>query len=251
MRINNLDSDKNNRIVIDAGTTWAKILSIGVQEKFHKLFKDRLIKSEGNKFFYIVPSQDIKKYNFMFDFSTGHMAKNLVKKQEDSINEIIALSYGCRSIIDLTKEENSLILDLGSRDAKWVRFENGKFKDLDWNNSCASSTGATIEMLLNFYRVNNSELIFQKAKFNVTCGVFGLEKIMDDISSGNDPRVAISKFIHGIAYNTWIFAQKPKKIYLSGGFCNLNVFVDSLKTYCDVITLGRFVLCKGLLTLNM
>ena len=141
---------------------------------------------------------------------------------------------------------NATILDLGSRDAKWVSFKDGKFHDMDWNTSCASSTGATVEMLMKFYDVDLSDLKFNHEKFAVTCGIFGMEKIMDDISSGAEPSEAISKFIHGIAFNAWNFAKKPEKIYLSGGFCENIAFVESLKQYCEVISLGRFVLCEGL-----
>ena len=70
---------------------------------------------------------------------------------------------------------------------------------------------------------------------------------MDDIAKGSNAETAISKFIHGIAFNAWNFAKKPSKIYLSGGFCENQCFVDSLKRYCDVEPLGRFLLCEGLI----
>ena len=117
---------------------------------------------------------------------------------------------------------------------------------MDWNTSCASSTGATVEMLLKFYNVKPEELDFTPDKFAVTCGIFGMEKIMDSISSGVKPAEAISKFVHGIAFNAWNFSKKPEKIYLSGGFCENRCLVDSLKNYCEVETLGRFILCEGL-----
>ena len=141
---------------------------------------------------------------------------------------------------------DGIVLDLGSRDVKWVKFNQGKFKDLDWNNSCASATGATVEMLLKFYDVDVDELVTVDERYNITCGIFGLEKIMDDIAKGQEANVAISKFVHGIAFNAWNFAKKPKKIYLSGGFCENKCFVDSLSKYCEVVPLGRFLLCEGL-----
>ena len=162
--------------------------------------------------------------------------------EESSENEIIALANGCKNIID----KDSTILDLGSRDAKWIKFKDSKFHDMDWNTSCASSTGATVEMLLKFYGVRAEELAFDEEKFAVTCGIFGMEKIMDSISAGVKPSEAISKFVHGIAFNAWNFCKKPEKIYLSGGFCDNKCLVDSLKNYCEVELLGRFVLCEGL-----
>ena len=158
-------------------------------------------------------------------------------------NEIVAMSLGAKDVV----EANSTILDLGSRDAKWIRFKDKKFADMDWNTSCASSTGATVEMLLKFYDISAQELEYSKEKYVVTCGIFGLEKIMDDIASGTPANIAVSKFVHGIAYNAWSFAKKPKKIYLSGGFCNNKCFVNCLKNYCEVVILGQFVLCEGLM----
>ena len=165
-----------------------------------------------------------------------------------SENEIIALANGAKVLIKgftgLNKDVT--VLDLGSRDAKWIKFRDGKFFDMDWNTSCASSTGATVEMLLKFYDVNIEDLNYNEEKFAVTCGIFGMEKIMDSISSGISPACAISKFIHGLAFNAWNFAKQPKNIFLSGGFCENKCFIDSLSQYCQVETLGRFVLCEGL-----
>lgn len=220
-------------IYADAGTTYTKIITI---DEPTDLLDDYFIKTVGGKNYYIVPSSMIKTLPLNIIRSCGHMS-------DSNENEIIALAKGCRQLND----SNMTVLDLGSRDAKWIRFKNSKFHDMDWNTSCASSTGATVEMLLKFYNVESKNLRFNKEKFAVTCGIFGLEKIMDDISNGAEPTDAISKFVHGIAYNAWNFSKKPNKIYLSGGFCENKCFVDSLKYYCEVITLGRFVLCEGLI----
>lgn len=222
-------------IYLDAGTTYSKIIEINDNTLYEEL-SDYFIKRKENKNYYILPSSLIKSTDLKIQKACGHMSSA-------SENEIIALANGVKDIVD----ENSTVLDLGSRDAKWIRFKSGKFHDMDWNTSCASSTGATVEMLLKFYNVNRDELIFNEEKFAVTCGIFGLEKIMDDISNGALPVEAISKFVHGIAYNAWNFAKKPKKIYLSGGFCENKCFVDSIKKYCEVVPLGRFMLCEGLI----
>jgi activator of 2-hydroxyglutaryl-CoA dehydratase len=176
--------------------------------------------------------------DLQFVSACGHMTGDFVHE-----NEIIALAKGAKKYV----EPDSTVLDLGSRDAKWISFKDGKFHDMDWNTSCASSTGATVEMLLKFYEVDSKDLKFDEEKFSVTCGIFGMEKIMDSISNGISPNEAISKFVHGIAFNAWNFAKRPEKIYLSGGFCENQCLVDSLKHYCDVVKLGRFVLCEGLI----
>lgn len=220
-------------IYVDAGTTYSKIISI--DELPIDLLPYR-VKEYKNRHYFIVPSMVLKNFDLKIAKACGHMAKV-------DENEIVAMSKGAENIVDA----NATILDLGSRDAKWIRFKDAKFSDMDWNTSCASSTGATVEMLMKFYDVLPEQLSFEKEKFSVTCGIFGLEKIMDDIASGTNSSVAISKFIHGIAFNAWQFAKKPAKIYLSGGFCNNKCFVDSLKNYCEVVLLGQFVLCEGLM----
>lgn len=218
-------------IYLDAGTTYSKIITD------EKQFDDEFfIKQDGNSAYYILPSRIIKAQNIVPTRSCGHMSNA-------SENEIIALAQGAKKR-DISS--NATVLDLGSRDAKWIKFKDGKFHDMDWNTSCASSTGATVEMLLKFYGVRAEELAFNDEKFAVTCGIFGMEKIMDSISAGVKPSEAISKFVHGIAFNAWNFCKKPEKIYLSGGFCDNKCLVDSLKKYCEVELLGRFVLCEGL-----
>lgn len=218
-------------IYLDAGTTYSKIITD------EKQFDDEFfIKQEGNSAYYILPSRIIKAQNIVPTRSCGHMSNA-------SENEIIALAQGAKK---REISSNATVLDLGSRDAKWIKFKDGKFHDMDWNTSCASSTGATVEMLLKFYGVRAEELAFNDEKFAVTCGIFGMEKIMDSISAGVKPSEAISKFVHGIAFNAWNFCKKPEKIYLSGGFCDNKCLVDSLKNYCEVELLGRFVLCEGL-----
>ncbi|MDR1326808.1 MAG: hypothetical protein LBJ74_00205 [Heliobacteriaceae bacterium] len=205
-------------IYLDAGTTYSKIIIFNGDNLERK----------------IILSKELRELGLKITKACGHMAQN-------NENEIIALAKGCQGCVDT----NATVLDLGSRDAKWIRFKDGKFHDMDWNTSCASSTGATVEMLMKFYDVR--DLKFNPEKFAVTCGIFGLEKIMDDISGGAPPDKAVSKFVHGIAYNAWNFAKRPEKLYLSGGFCENKCFTDSLENYCELVPLGRFKLCEGLM----
>lgn len=220
-------------IYLDAGTTYSKVIT---QDQEIEGFAP--IEQKKSHLYYIIESKIIKSLNLKVDASCGHMTNGT--KHE---NEIIALAKGSKKYI----EPNATVLDLGSRDAKWISFKNNKFHDMDWNTSCASSTGATVEMLLKFYDLKTEDLIFQNEKFNITCGIFGFEKIMDAISKGEKASIAVSKFVHGIAYNAWTFCKKPNKLYLSGGFCQNQCLVDSLKKYCEVVPLGRFILCEGLM----
>jgi activator of 2-hydroxyglutaryl-CoA dehydratase len=220
-------------LFLDAGTTYSKIIS--TSSDVESLVP---VKVQNRFNYYIIESKMLRDLNLNVKAACGHMTGSQIHE-----NEIIALAKGAKKYID----NNATVLDLGSRDAKWITFKDGKFHDMDWNTSCASSTGATVEMLLKFYDLNVSDLKFNPEKFNITCGIFGLEKIMDSISKGDNASDAVSKFVHGIAYNAWNFAKKPNKLYLSGGFCENKCLVESLQNYCDVVLLGRFVLCEGLI----
>lgn len=224
-----MNINAKEKYFLDAGTTWSKILTV-------KPLQDGTF----DKSYKIIQTSLLKDLDIEFTLATGHSAglKN-VRKYE---NEVVALAMGAKRWLD----EENIVLDLGSRDIKWVKFKDKKFSDMDWNTNCASATGATIEMLLKFYDVSVDELEFSNEKYSITCGIFGLEKIMDDVAKGMEPKFAISKFIAGIAYNAWNFTKNPDKLCISGGFCENPCFIKSLEKYCKVEVLGRFILADGL-----
>lgn len=217
------NNENKEKIYIDAGTTWTKILKV----------------ESDNRRYEVILTSKLKELNLKFNKCTGH---SLIKKEGIYENEVVALAMGAKKYL----EDGYTVLDLGSRDIKYVNFENKKFKDMDWNSSCAAATGATIEMLLKFYDLKISDLVFTKEKYSITCGIFGLERIMDDISQGVEAKIAVSKFIHGIAFNAYTFTKNPEKICVSGGFCENKCFIESLSQYCKVVPLGRFILAEGL-----
>ena len=160
------------KIYIDSGTTYTKILKI----------------SENKREYDVIKSADFKKQEIKnITKCTGH---SLFDVKDIYENEVVALALGAKKYL----EDNFIVLDLGSRDIKYVQYQNKKFKDMNWNNSCASATGATVEMLLKFYDVNLDDLKFNSEKYSITCGIFGLERIMDDVAKGLGCDVAISKF---------------------------------------------------------
>jgi len=241
------------KLLLDAGTTWSKIIELSKDGDFGESFSDferqifEVFDKNGQKFFAqncLIPSKTLRSLSVKFDFATGHMVQNLLTDDAVYTNEIIALAYGAMKLV--SNLDNATVLDIGSRDAKWIKFKDGKYCDLDWNSACASSTGATVEMLCKFYDINSEDLKPSDEKYSLTCGIFGMEKIMDDIAKGHGADACVSKYINGLAYNMWNFAKRPEQIFLSGGFCQNNCFVESLRKYCEVTPLGRNVLLMGL-----
>jgi len=215
------------RLVADCGSSWSKIKDLDTGESAICSTKQ------------ILNNPDIR-----FHIATGHLGKDRADSYE---NELVALAQGSLRLVD---DDHFTVVDIGSRDTKFVRFHDRKVRKLDWNQACGASTGFTLELLGKYYELDFSELRFSPERIPVTCGVFAIEKIFDAIIHGYSAEVAIASFIHGIAYNIFKFSQQPDTLYVSGGLCENRCFLDSLSTYCRVIPLGRSVLLEGLVDVS-
>ena len=185
----------------------------------------------------ILPTRELAK-DFMADLATGHNARRRSKR---SINELTALARGGRILID---KPDFVLLDCGSRDIKFIRYENFEVADMGWNAECGASMGFTIELLSKYYDINYSDVPLPDSGFSITCGVLGMSHIFDAVVSGSSETEAVAKFVRGIARNAYRFAGTPERLYLSGGLCDNPLFTGSFP--CDIIPLGRFVLLEGL-----
>ena len=181
-----------------------------------------------------------RRSSLIFDVATGHLSKARARRYK---NEILALAHGALRLVD---DADFTVVDVGARDTKYCRFAGRRSRGLDWNQSCGAATGFTLELLGRYYNLDFAELPVSEKRISLTCGVFGMERIFDSIIKGSPVEEAVGRFVHGLAYNVFSFAQKPARIYLSGGLCENNCFVKSLSRYCQVVPLGRHVLLAGL-----
>jgi len=172
------------------------------------------------------------------DVATGH---NSLRRAKRSVNELTALAKGGGALI---AEDSYTLLDCGSRDIKFVRFEKGRLKDMGWNSECGASMGFTIELLARYYHLDYQRLAVPRETFSVTCGVLGMSHIFDAVIEGASKAEAVARFVKGIALNAFAFAGSPEKLYLSGGLCDNPLFIGSFP--CQLVPLGRFVLLAGL-----
>jgi activator of 2-hydroxyglutaryl-CoA dehydratase len=170
--------------------------------------------------------------------ATGHNGKRFTDRY---VNELTALARGGEYLI---KEADFTLLDCGSRDIKFVRYEKGRLADMGWNAECGASMGFTIELLGRYYNIDYQQLPVPQRSFSVTCGVLGMSQIFDEITGGCGEETAVARFVKSIAINAYRFAGEPGRIYLSGGLCDNPLFVNSFPA--EVCCLGRFVLLKGL-----
>ena len=207
-------------LLADFGTSYCKLLDTSSGEKP-----------------VIVPTRELAR-DFMADLATGHNAKRRSRK---SINELTALARGGKRLID---KPDFVLLDCGSRDIKYIRYENSAVTDMGWNAECGASMGFTIELLSRYYDIDYSTVPIPESGFSITCGVLGMSHIFDAVISGSSETEAVAKFVRGIARNAYRFAGAPDKVYLSGGLCDNPLFTGSFP--CEIIRLGRFVLLEGL-----
>ena len=172
------------------------------------------------------------------DLATGHNGKRFADRY---VNELIALARGGEALI---REDDYVLLDCGSRDIKFIKYQKGKLADMGWNAECGASMGFTIELLERYYELDYTQLRVPEQTFSVTCGVLGMSDIFDTVISGVEVAEAVARFVKGIALNAYRFAGSPARLYLSGGLCDNPLFVGSFP--CQVMPLGRFVLLRGL-----
>ncbi|MDY7031453.1 MAG: ATPase [Thermodesulfobacteriota bacterium] len=203
-------------VFADFGSTWSKIL-----DKSVKITRTKEI------------SRDI-----IADIACGHNAK---KRSRICVNELIALSEGGLRLIS---EKDFILVDVGSRDIKYVVYKDDRFLQTGWNQECGASQGFAIELLEMYYGFDCNDLKPPEDGSPVTCGLIGISKIFDEIIKTGDERKAVARFVKGIAMNVYYFTGKPRKIYLSGGLCGNRLFIESLP--CETIPLGRLVLIEGL-----
>lgn len=211
-------------LIADCGSSWSKIKNI-----------------EDGQVVVCATRKLLENDELRFRVATGHLGRDRADRYE---NELIALAQGS---LKLVPEDDFTVVDIGSRDTKFVRFDGRKVRKLDWNQACGASTGFTLELLGRYYEIDFRELRATPERIPVTCGVFAIEKIFDGIIQGYSAETAIAAFIHGIAFNVYNFVQRPELLYVSGGLCENRCFLDSLAKYCQVIPLGRDVLLEGLL----
>jgi activator of 2-hydroxyglutaryl-CoA dehydratase len=211
-------------IVADCGSTWTKILNTG--DGSLSIIQTSEMSGPGPE---------------SFDIATGHSAAG---RCGEFRNELIALTAGARKMIG---KPDFTVVDVGGRDIKLISMNSGRISKMDWNLACGSSTGATIELLGRYYGIDFSSLRGSDRWINVTCGVFGMEKVLEHVSKGGEPSEGVARFIHGLVRNVHDFAGRPEQLYLSGGFCENNCFVETMERYCDLTLLGRAVLIEGLI----
>lgn len=204
----------------DFGTTWTKLQDTETGERR------------------VLPTRQAR--DIRVAVATGHNARSRAPRH---VNELIALAQGGQRLIP---EDEFLLLDVGSRDVKYVRMRRGELMDMDWMTTCGALTGFTLELLGRYYDLDYGAIEPAERAVPVTCGVLGMEQLFELVSQGVSEAKAVARFAKGIAMNAYRFIGEPKRLYLSGGMCENRLFTRSFPDGVEVRLLGRFVLLDGL-----
>jgi activator of 2-hydroxyglutaryl-CoA dehydratase len=204
----------------DFGTAWTKLLDTDTGRR------------------QVLPSRDA--HGIRADIATGH---NADRRAPRHVNELIALAQGGERLI---RERDFVLLDVGSRDVKYVHLRGGELAAMDWETTCGALTGFTLELLGRYYDLDYSAIPPADLAVPVTCGVLGMEQLFELVSQGVSEADAVARFARGIALNAHRFIGEPGRFYLSGGMCENRLFLRSFPDGVEVIPLGRFVLVEGL-----
>jgi len=210
-------------LLADCGTQWSKVRD--TREPTPRIVETRVL---------------LQNPDLHFDLATGHLGRGRTDRYE---NELVALATGSLALV---AEEDFAVVDVGARDTKYCAFEGRKVAEMDWNQSCGATTGFTLDLLGRYYDLDYAVLEPADKAINVTCGVFGIERIFDAVIQGGTPEDAVAQFVRGVARNVHTFAGRPERLYLSGGLCLNRCFVRSLELYTEAVPLGREVLLRGL-----
>jgi activator of 2-hydroxyglutaryl-CoA dehydratase len=144
-------------------------------------------------------------------------------------------------------ESEFLVVDVGSRDVKYIHMRDGELAGMDWAATCGALTGFTLELLGRYYELDYDAIEPAERAVPVTCGVLGMEQLFELVSKGLSEAEAVARFARGIAMNAYRFIGEPKQFYLSGGMCENRLFQRSFPDAAEVRLLGRFVLVEGLI----
>jgi activator of 2-hydroxyglutaryl-CoA dehydratase len=207
-------------LLADFGTSWTKLLDTASGERR------------------IEKTRDVR--GLEVNLATGH---NTNGRAQRAVNELIALGQGALSLVG---ERDFSVLDIGSRDVKYLRVAGRRVDEMNWSLKCGAMTGFTLELILDYFKIDPARVEADGKASGVTCGVLGMEQIFEAIAAGTSAEQAVAGFARGLALNAWQFIGRPERFFLSGGMCDNPLFLRSFPRGTEVSPLGRFVLVEGL-----
>ena len=185
---------------------------------------------------------------------TSKTIKNNLEKRNVIIDKakIIATGYGrvsvpyaYKTVTEITCHgkgayyllgKDCTIIDIGGQDTKIISLSSGKVSDFTMNDKCAAGSGKFLELMANTLAVDIDELgrmalIGEDIDITSMCTVFAESEVISLIATGTKREDIARGIINSVTRRVYALLHKHgnhQTIYLTGGLCELEPFVQLL-----------------------
>lgn len=196
--------------------------------------------------------EDKYKINLASDMArvvaTGY-GRISVEYADFEITEITCHARGGR---ELSKSENTTIIDVGGQDTKVISLENGYVSDFLMNDKCSAGTGRFIEIMANKLNLTLEELFDLASKgdaieISSMCTVFAESEVISYIGQGRNKEDIAAGVVDSVAKKVAQLAGRAKvkdDVILTGGLSNVPYFAkvleDKLQSPVHTTVDGKF-----------
>jgi len=146
--------------------------------------------------------------------STGYFRHSVPHRA--SVTEITAAQFGVKHYFP----EADVIVDIGGQDTKVIDIKKNNFII---NDKCSAGTGAFLEFVANYFKIELRELsrLHLKAKripqINNTCGVFAVSEMISQLVAGYSKEEVIAGMHYAFARRISFMIPEAETIVLIGG----------------------------------
>jgi len=158
--------------------------------------------------------------------STGYFRNSVPHRA--SLTELTAAIYGVRHYFP----NSEVIVDIGGQDTKVIDVRNNNFLI---NDKCSAGTGAFLEFVANYFRIELHELSTMHAEalripdINNTCGVFALSEMISQLVGGYTKEEVIAGMHYAFARRISYMIPEARSIVLIGGTVKNQGLVAALR----------------------
>ncbi len=159
--------------------------------------------------------------------STGYFRNSVPHRA--SLTELTAAIYGVRHYF----QNAEVIVDIGGQDTKVIDVRSNNFII---NDKCSAGTGAFLEFVANYFRVELHELGSLHAMadripdINHTCGVFALSEMISQLVGGYSKEEVIAGMHFAFARRISYMIPQSRSIVLIGGTVKNEGLVAALRS---------------------
>ena len=149
-----------------------------------------------------------------------------------TITEITCHGVGTHYLLG----ETCTIIDIGGQDTKIISLQDGSVVNFTMNDKCAAGTGKFLELMANTLGISildlaQMALVGEDISINSMCTVFAESEVISLIGKGTSRQDISRGIINSITGRVYSMVHKHGKsdlIYLTGGLCEVEPFIELL-----------------------